>query len=50
MIRVGIVGFDTSHAVEFTKRMNHINIDKEQWVEGARVVMGYPDVSNFGGI
>ena len=47
MIRIGIIGFDTSHTVEFAKRMNHIDIDKEQWVEGARVVMGYPGVSNF---
>jgi len=42
LIRVGIVGFDTSHAVEFTKRMNHVDISEEQWVEGAQVVMGYP--------
>ncbi|MEM2935956.1 MAG: Gfo/Idh/MocA family oxidoreductase [Candidatus Bathyarchaeia archaeon] len=42
LIRVGIVGFDTSHAVEFTKRINHVDISEEQWVEGAQVVMGYP--------
>ena len=42
MIRVGIVGFDTSHAVEFTKRINHFNVDSGFWVEGARIVAGYP--------
>ena len=41
MIRIGIVGFDTSHTVEFTKRINHANIAKEQWVEGAEIVAGY---------
>jgi hypothetical protein len=47
MIRVGIVDFDTSHAVEFTKRLNHIDIDPEQWVDGARVVAGVPGESKI---
>jgi len=42
LIRIGILGFDTSHAVQFTKRINHVGISEDQWVEGARVVMGYP--------
>lgn len=42
MIRVGIVGFDTSHVVEFTKRINHFGVSEEFWVEGARIVAGYP--------
>ena len=42
MIRVGIVDFDTSHVVQFTKRMNHVDIDEEQWVDGAQVVAGCP--------
>ncbi|MBX6313911.1 MAG: Gfo/Idh/MocA family oxidoreductase [Isosphaeraceae bacterium] len=42
MIRLGIVDFDTSHAVEFTKRLNHIDIAEDQWVEGAKVVAGVP--------
>ena len=42
MIRIGIVGFDTSHAVEFTKRINHVGISEDHWVYGGRVVMGYP--------
>jgi len=47
MIRLGIVDFDTSHAVEFTKRINHVAIDAEQWVEGARVVAGVPGRSEI---
>ncbi len=42
MIRIGFVDFDTSHVVEFTKRLNHVNIDKDQWVHGAKVVAGCP--------
>jgi virulence factor len=42
VIRVGIVDFDTSHVVQFTKRLNHEGIGEEQWVDGARVVMGCP--------
>jgi predicted dehydrogenase len=45
MIRLGIVDFDTSHAVEFTKRLNHVEIAEEQWVDGARVVAGFPGAS-----
>ncbi|GBD00217.1 Putative oxidoreductase YceM [bacterium HR17] len=41
MVRVGIVDTDTSHAVEFTKRVNHIGIAEEQWVDGARVVAAW---------
>jgi virulence factor len=40
MIRLGIVDFDTSHVVEFAKRLNHKNIDKDQWVDGAEVTLG----------
>ncbi|MEM3018739.1 MAG: Gfo/Idh/MocA family oxidoreductase [Candidatus Bathyarchaeia archaeon] len=42
MINIGILGFDTSHAVEFTKRINHVGISEDHWVYGARVTMGYP--------
>jgi virulence factor len=45
MIRLGIVDFDTSHAVEFTKRLNHLDVDPDQWVEGAKVVAGVPGTS-----
>ena len=40
MLRLGIVDFDSSHSVEFTKRLNHKNVAEEQWVEGAQVVLG----------
>ena len=42
MIRVGLVDFDTSHVVQFTKRLNHIDIEEDQWVDGAKVVAGCP--------
>jgi virulence factor len=47
MIRLGIVDFDTSHAVEFTRRLNHVDIAEDQWVEGARVVAGVPGESKI---
>ncbi len=47
MVRLGLVDFDTSHAVEFTKRINHVNIGEDQWVEGARVVAGVPGTSKL---
>jgi hypothetical protein len=42
MIRLGILDFDTSHVVEFTRRLNHRNIAEDQWVNGAEVVIGCP--------
>ncbi len=48
MIKLGILDFDTSHAVEFTKRINHSEtIDKEQWVDGAQIVVGCPGESKL---
>ncbi len=47
MIRLGILDFDTSHVVEFTKRLNHVGISEEQWVQGARVVLGCPGESKI---
>lgn len=41
MIRLGIIDFDSSHCVEYARRINQHAIPPEQWVEGARVVMGY---------
>lgn len=40
MIKLGILDFDTSHVVEFTKRINHVGIKDDHWVEGAKVVIG----------
>jgi virulence factor len=47
MIKLGMLDFDTSHCVEFTKRLNHIGDDKEQFVEGAKVVIGCPGTSKL---
>jgi predicted dehydrogenase len=46
MIKLGVLDFDTSHVVEFTRRLNHIG-DKEQWVDGAQVVIGCPGESKM---
>jgi len=47
MIRLGIVDFDTSHAVEFTRRLNHVDVAEDQWVPGAKVVAGVPGTSQI---
>lgn len=45
MYRLGIIDFDSSHCVEFTRRFNHVGMDADQIVEGARVILGYPGSS-----
>jgi hypothetical protein len=47
MIKLGILDFDTSHVVEFTKRLNHKGIAEDQWVNGAEVVIGCPGESKI---
>lgn len=47
MIRIGLVDFDTSHVVEFTKRLNHIDIAAAEFVDGAKVVAGWPGDSEI---
>jgi len=48
MIKLGILDFDTSHTVEFTKRLNQIEgTPKEQFVEGAQIVIGCPGESKL---
>jgi hypothetical protein len=47
MIKLGIVDFDTSHVVAFTERLNHKISDKDQWVDGAEVVIGCPGKSEI---
>lgn len=37
MLRVGIVDCDSSHCIEFARRLNHQGVDREQYVDGARV-------------
>jgi virulence factor len=45
MLRIGLVGADTSHVVAFTQRLNHVGIDEALWVEGASVVAAVPGTS-----
>ena len=45
MLKLGILDFDTSHAVEFTRRLNHKEVAEDQCVEGAQVVIGCPGES-----
>ncbi len=47
MLRLGLVDFDSSHSVEFTRRLNQIGVSRDQCVPGARVVMGSPGVSRM---
>ncbi|MBA4186455.1 MAG: oxidoreductase [Planctomycetaceae bacterium] len=50
MLKLGILDFDTSHCVEFTKRLNQIEgTPKEQLVEGAQIVIGCPGESKLSG-
>ena len=45
MRKIGLVDFDTSHVVQFTKRLNHLDIEEDQWVDGGNIVMGCPGES-----
>lgn len=47
MIRLGLVDFDTSHVIAFTQRLNHIEVDAAEWVEGAQIVAGCPGESEM---
>ena len=48
MIKLGILDFDTSHAVEFTRRLNHTaGTPKGQFVDGAEIVIGCPGESKL---
>jgi virulence factor len=47
MIKLGILDFDTSHVVEFTRRLNHKEVPEDQWVHGARVVIACPGESKI---
>lgn len=40
MLKLGILDFDTSHVVEFTKRLNAVDCPEDQKVEGAKIVVG----------
>jgi predicted dehydrogenase len=45
MLKLGIVGFDTSHVAAFSKRLNKKGIEADQFVDGAEVVLGCPGTS-----
>lgn len=47
MIRLGMLDFDTSHVVEFARRLNHKGIAADQWVEGAEIVVACPGESRI---
>lgn len=47
MLRLGIVDFDSSHSIEFTRRFNHVGVDADQRVHGARIVLGCPGTSGM---
>ncbi|QDU82736.1 putative oxidoreductase [Polystyrenella longa] len=47
MLRLGIVDFDSSHSIEFTRRLNQVGVSRDQWVEGARIVAGWPGDSRM---
>ncbi len=37
MLRVGIVDCDSSHCIEFARRLNQAGVDRDQFVDGARI-------------
>lgn len=45
MFRLGLVDLDSSHCVEFTKRLHHQGVSADQYVHGARVVLAVPGTS-----
>jgi virulence factor len=47
LVKVGLVDCDTSHVVQFSMRMNHVDIAEDQWVEGAQVVAAYRGTSEI---
>src|SRR5262245_5385206 len=49
MLRVGMLAGDSGHTVEFTRRLNHVGVDAEQWVEGARIVAAVQTTSQIDG-
>jgi hypothetical protein len=47
MLRLGMLAGDSGHTVEFTRRLNHVGIPDEQWVDGARVVAAVQTTSRI---
>ena len=46
-MKIGIIDFDTSHVIAFTQRLNHIDVDQDQWVHGGTITAGYPGESQI---
>ena len=44
VVKLGIIGLDTSHAVAFTKL---INSGAEEWAQGFKIVAAYPQGSQI---
>jgi hypothetical protein len=47
MIKLGMLDFDTSHVVEFARRLHHKGVAEEQWVDGAGIVIACPGESRI---
>jgi len=47
MIKLGMLDFDTSHVVEFAKRLHHKGVAEEQWVDGAVIAVACPGESRI---
>src|SRR5262245_34237647 len=47
MINLGMLDFDTSHVVEFAKRLHHKDPPEAQWVSGATIVVACPGESQI---
>jgi predicted dehydrogenase len=45
VLRLGIVDCDTSHVYQFARRLNHVDVEPDQWVDGARIVAAFPGTS-----
>lgn len=47
MLKLGILDFDTSHVVQFARRLNRVGVEEDQWVDGARITHGWPGTSRI---
>ncbi len=47
MLKLGMLDFDTSHSVQFAKRLNKRGIEEDQFVEGAEITLGCPGESKL---
>ena len=47
MLKLGMLDFDTSHVVQFAKRLNSRGVDEDQFVDGAVITLGCPGESKI---